>query len=588
MPIYNRQGEGAINELSIDTSDVLLDPYTNNPIYQFDSKYLFNSDLSKTSTGIGVVVNTSNEFNFNIKNRLNITLDESSMGEDVFFNGVKIDILNKNKQLIKDNFISGDIESIDFTEQNNIESFGSFNKNYGIRMSIDDQTNIYDHTSEYYVYGNELYIKNVQVNDSSGIFINYDPIEYQEYKPYSLDASSSEVLVGEENALYCSKFLQTLNNKNASLNIKVVFASGKQEKLKINWGDGNEDIIFYYNGNTFVGPGVTVTNTDPQDQKFLSIDDSILINGKTYEFTKNHTYNVNSLTTYPIAIEVAESSTSEYVEMLNNEILLPNAITPNGILISTGLISGSIDFELEFFNNENYTSFNKIDIYAKKSQGISIDQNDLIGSVDVLNSNEYGKYEFSIDDERIDPFFEYWITLVPYSDLGSGYAWNIGPYSITQEIIDTRIAVDVGEFRVMGLSSYSLTDIVEGFLTGINSNILIDELPLDTGILSCEYYANIINSQKDTCSLKLVLNNNLESDNQNRRSFHVSEYSVSENCFVDFTADLESTEDGDFLNLSGKINNTFGLTPDQSLSFYTIRRTAMAYDTGVINPILFE
>ena len=44
MPIYNRQGEGVINELSIDSSDVLLDPYTNNPIYQFDSKYLFNSE----------------------------------------------------------------------------------------------------------------------------------------------------------------------------------------------------------------------------------------------------------------------------------------------------------------------------------------------------------------------------------------------------------------------------------------------------------------------------------------------------------------------------------------------------------------
>jgi hypothetical protein len=510
------------------------------------------------------------------------------MGQDMFFDGIKIDILNKNKQLIKDNFISGNIEFIDFTEGNNIESFGSFNKNYGIRMSIDDQTNIYDHISEYYLYGNELYIKNIQVNDSSGIFINYDPIEYQEYQPYSLDESSLEVIVGEENALYPPKFLQTLNNKNVSLNIKVVFASGKQEKLKINWGDGDEDIIFYYNGNTFVGPGVTVTNTDPQDQNFLSIDGSMLINGKTYEFTKNHTYNVNSLTTYPVVIEVAESSTSEYVEVLNNEILLPNAIATNGILISTGLISGSIDFELEFFNNEDYTSFNKIDIYAKKNQGISIDENDLIESVNVLNSNEYGKYEFSIDDEKIDPFSQYWFTLVPYSNLGSGYAWNVGPYSIIQEIDDTRISVDVGEFRVMGISSYSFTDIVEGFLTGINANILIDELPLDTGILSCEYYANIINSQKDTCSLKLVLNNNLESNNQNRRNFHISEYSVSENCFVDFTADLEPSEDGDFLNLSGKINNTFGLEPNKSLSFYTIRRTAMAYDTGTINPILFK
>ena len=584
MAIYNKVGEGVVNQLSIDTADVLIDPYTNNPIYQFEPKYLLDSNLSKVASGISVVKNIDNEFIFNIKNRLNITLDERSMKDDAFFNGVKVDVLNKSGLTVLNNFTSGDVDSLVFTESENIGVFGSFNKDYGIRMTIDDKTNVLDHVSEYYLYGNPLYIKNIKASDYTGVFFNHDPIGYQTYKPCVLDLTDPAVLIGELNAAYSPKTLMTLNNKNVSLDMKVVFASGLKEKLKIKWGDGQEDVVFYYNGNTFVGPGVTVTNTNTGDINFLSINESIEINGKTYEFIKNHTYTVTNPTGFLISVEIAESNASDYVEALSGEAFLPNALTPTtGIRLSSEGISGSVDFEFEFYNDQNYTSFNKLDVYTSLSSGTpTLSNENLLLTENVFSLNEKNKYQMSLTDENIEPFIPYWFTFVPYSDLGSGYAWTIGPYAISQEIDETRIAADVGELRMMGERSYELNEILEGIIPG-ESITLIDELPTGSGILSCEYYVSAFNQKRDTCSLKLILNNNTESQNQSRKSLHLSQHSVSDNCFVGFLA-LKS---GDILGLVAKTTDFFGENPADSNVFYTIKRSVLVYDLEALNVIGF-
>lgn len=584
MPIYNKPGEGAINQLSIDTADVLIDPYTNNPIYQFQPKYLLDPNYNKVSTGIAVVKDLDTEFNFTVKNRLNITLDESSMQSDPFFKGLKVDILNKNKQIVSGNFASGSIDSLAFIEAQNTGVFGSFTKDYGVRVTIDDQTNVLDNVSEYYLYGNPLYIKNIKVSDYTGVFFNHDPIGNQTYKPCILNINEPNVLVGEVNAVYSSKALVTLDNKNVSIDMKVAFASGLKEKLKIKWGDGQEDVVFYYNGNTFVGPGVSVTNTNIADQKFLSIDSSMAINGKTYEFVKNHTYTVTTPTGFPISIEIAESNSSDYVETISNEAFLPNALElTTGIRLSSSGISGLIEFEFEFLNNQNYTSFDRLDIYVGLSSTPVISAENLTTSENLFSPDENNKYQISLNDTFIEPFVPYWFTFVPYSDLGSGYAWTVGPYAITQDVTDTRVSADVGELRIMGERSFQYTDMLEGLITGSDVTV-IDDFVLGTGILCCEYYVSAMNKNRDTCSLKIILNNNTESKVGARKSLHLSEYSVSDNCFLSFQA-------GEFQNafgLAAQTTNFFGENPADSVVFYSIRRNVLAYDLSALNAIGFE
>jgi hypothetical protein len=153
MAIFNKAGEGVVNQLSIDEADVLIDPYTQNPIYQFEPKFLLiEDDLSKVSTGIGVGLSVDTSFNFIISNRLGEVLDEDQeLQNDNFFNGVEVDILNKNGGLVFDNFAQGLINSIEFTKSDNISKFGSFQKDYGVGVKIFDKTNVGNHVSQYYV-----------------------------------------------------------------------------------------------------------------------------------------------------------------------------------------------------------------------------------------------------------------------------------------------------------------------------------------------------------------------------------------------------------------------------------------------------
>lgn len=587
MAIYNKPGEGVVNELSIDASDVLLDPYTQNPVYQFSPKYILNTNLSKVSSGIGVIRNVDNEFNFDIRNRYNTPLDESSMENDVFFNGIEIDILNKNKQTITGGFASGDLSSLEFTKNDNIEIFSSFTKDYGIRMKIDDQTNLSDHVSEYYVYGNPLYIKSVKVNDFSGEYINYDPIGlYQVYKPYVSSQSSFEVVQGEENLFYLPKLSLTSNDKNVSVNMKIVFASGKQEKLKINWGDGTEDNIFYYTSPTnFIGPGVTRTDTNTEDEILKDYDSLLLIDGKTYEFTKSHTYTPISLTGYPVSIGVAESNSADFEEILNNEVLLPSFITGAGIMISTGGISGSIEFEFEFLNDENYTSFDKIEIYGTGTNNSTLESDSFLHTEDLYSPDQYGKYQISLDAGSVQPNVNYWFTLLPYSQIATGYAWTVGPYLMQQDIDDSIEGelIEASMIILSGGTSSSTSTIIESLLSGTGFD-LIDTIDYNLGVLSSEYYINAVNQVKDVCSLKLLMNNNIEAYTENRKSLHLSEYSISDNCYLEFSG---STGTNSF-SLYGRINNTFGEPPEDTYAYVSLQRNLISYDTGILNDALEE
>ena len=585
MAIYNKAGEGAVNQLSIDTNDVLIDKYTNNPIYQFAPKYLLNNDLSKVSTGIGILLNKNGEFNFQIVNRSDVALDEYSMQSDSFFEGIKVDILNKNKTKVRDNFASGDLTLLPFSEEKNIEIFGSFTKDYGIRMSIDDQTNISDHVSEYYVYGNSLYTKNITVYAGDGVYFNNDPIgPFQVYTPYVIDRASYKV-GGEDNFYYIPKAIYTLNNKNLQLNLKIVFAYDLKEGFTMDWGDGSQTQAFYYNGNTFVGPGVTRTNTNTQDENFSELEDEI--NGKTYEFTINRTYNITNPSGFTINPLIKESSASQYTGENSFNILMASPISKAGIKISNDVASGEMNFEMNFLNNQNYTEFEKINIYADIIENHPITDDYLIKSEQAI-PNEDGTFTFSLGEDDLDYFKEYFFTIVPYSSLGSGYAWKIGPYYLSTDdgaIEDTRTESEVGTLIIKGTTSFTTTEVEEYFINA--TPFIIDYLPLENGLLCSEYTVGAINKNKDICSTKLIVTNQSENVNSDD-DYHLSQYALSDNQFIDYFINREIVEDEDSIALYAYNNGSLGTDPASVSTFLSIEKKALVYDTGFLDTTLFQ
>ena len=570
MAIYNKPGDGAINELNIDADDVLTDIYTNNSVYQFDAKYLFNPDLSKVSTGISVILNKDSTFNFKILNRANDFLDESSMEVDTFFEGIKIDILNKNKQKVFDNFANGNLTSLSFLEQNNIEIFQSLNKEYGIRMSIDDKTSISDHVSEYYVYGNNLYIKDITVQAAAGIYFNKDPKNFQSYEPTIIDNSSNEIN-GTDNPYYMAKSEFTLNNNNVTLSVKIVFAYDLKEGFTIDWGDDSQDEIFYYNGNTFIGNGVTVTNTNVNDENFSSLGETI--NGKTYEFTKSHSYTVTQPTSYTVTHGVKESSSSEYTEGDSLDILLPNVMSPFGVQLSNSGVNGVINFDINFLNDPTYTNFDSVAIYASTSENFTISEDNLVKR-DLIFSSDGQSQTISVAGEDINYFQFYWFTIIPYSSFGSGYAWNIGPYTLSTESgeeEETKESLDAGLLTILGDKTAIDREIEEYY---INENpIQIDYIPTGFGIMSCQYFINAINRNKDICSTKLILTNQSENENTTN-PYHLTQYAISDNQFIDYFVEEGVVNDEGSLILYAY--------PEQIQSFLTVEKATMGYDTGIL------
>lgn len=560
MAIFNKAGEGVVNQLSIDEADVLIDPYTQNPIYQFEPKFLLiEDDLSKVSTGIGVGLSVDTSFNFIISNRLGEVLDEDQeLQNDNFFNGVEVDILNKNGGLVFDNFAQGLINSIEFTKSDNISKFGSFQKDYGVGVKIFDKTNVGNHVSQYYVYRNPLYVSGVSVVDKNGTYNNPQPIGYQTYVPTLIQGEFENAIPVGSNYFHIPSYKLTIDDTNVELKLKIVFAYQKQEALKVTWDDSTESNPFYYNNGTFVGPGVTVTNTSTNDLIFRNIGLTNL-NGKTYEFTINHNYTAPDPKNYIISIKIDDIDLTAFQEIYSFQAFMPNGFsdpiggTSNGILLSKETVSGDINFQVNFANNTEYTSYDKVSVYGRQNNSsVEINETYFIKDISILGTNSQ-IINFTISDSEIKPTTNYWFYLVPHSESATGMPWKIGPYQVERAIVDDRADVGGKSFTTNGLRSFAYSEIREGDLQGFDVSI-IDKIPFGSGILSCEYFCSIQSDNADTCSSKLILTNNFENTDPDKWSYHLSQYAISDKSFVDYFIE-EGDED---LILKCQMNENVG------------------------------
>lgn len=567
MPIYTKPGEGAVNQLLIDSEDVLIDPYTQNPIYQFEKKYLFNEDLNKVSTGISVGLSANTNFQFDIANRLDQILTDSNIEDDAFFNGIKVDILNKNGQLIFNDYTGGFINTFDFTKEENISKFGEYQKDFGIKVNIDDKTNLSDHVSEFYVYKNPLYIQNISVADKDGLYFNPQPIGYQSYVPTVEQGQYLTVTTIGENSFYIQKYILTINDKNILFNFKIVFSNQTQESIKINWGDSTENIPFYYNNGVFVGPGVTVTDTAGNDLIFLNAGIN-QINGKTYEFTASHDYLSNDPQNYILSILLDDINLTQYQQLTSYQAFIPNAFTANGngILVSKESISGKIDFKVNFLNDPSFTSFDKISIYGRDSSNVLIDSAYFIKDAPLYSSDSNNNYNFYIGNEEIKTNKNYWFYLVPHSESATGFAWKVGPYKLDKAIVDTRADIAGKSFTTQALKSFSYSEVKEGELLNFDESV-IDKIEIGSGILCCEYLASVISDNKDVCSSKIIITNNFENLDESKQQYYITEYAVSENSFIDYFVE----ESGSNLLFKAKINNNIDSV--DPTAFYVVHKT---------------
>ena len=144
----------------------------------------FETDLTVDTgnlnlTGLGSGVYTIGEtvtLQTSVIDRIGNSLNTvSSITEDSFVKSLKISILDEDR-----NIIYGDYKtdyknpSFTFTKQENIDLFGSFTKNFGVRFTVENQDGG-SHDTDFLLYGNRLSIDKIYVSASGGTYLDENP-----------------------------------------------------------------------------------------------------------------------------------------------------------------------------------------------------------------------------------------------------------------------------------------------------------------------------------------------------------------------------------------------------------------------------
>jgi hypothetical protein len=139
------------------------------PLYEFQPSFTVDqTDLSLTSTGSGVHLNKAVTVDLGILDRVSGTVGSNrDFLSNAYVNNINVDILNIDGTVKYQDFLT-DYKSNAFTitEYDNINTFGRYTKDFGVRATVSDSTQT--HTSEFYLYGNALEFSGITIRDSTG------------------------------------------------------------------------------------------------------------------------------------------------------------------------------------------------------------------------------------------------------------------------------------------------------------------------------------------------------------------------------------------------------------------------------------
>jgi hypothetical protein len=150
--------------------------YTTLPtLHEFDVvPPVTGANLANVSTGSGVHLYKDVTLTFSdiVDRQGNNLLTQEQLQNNIFFEGFDIDILDSRGGMAFTGYKSGvKSRTFTFTEQENIEVFGSYQSDFGVRYAVQDQ-NGSEQISEFYLYANVPQVESVYVTDSSGQFLN--------------------------------------------------------------------------------------------------------------------------------------------------------------------------------------------------------------------------------------------------------------------------------------------------------------------------------------------------------------------------------------------------------------------------------
>lgn len=137
---------------------------------EFEPSYTFdNTNIGSLGLGSGVHLEKDVTFKASVigrDGRLLATAED--MARSPYLNGVIFDIIDTDGAMVYKNYFSGYKSSIKITEEENIKLFGSYQKDFGVRVTTLDSVLGEAGKAEIYAYGNALYLDSLTVADDDG------------------------------------------------------------------------------------------------------------------------------------------------------------------------------------------------------------------------------------------------------------------------------------------------------------------------------------------------------------------------------------------------------------------------------------
>ena len=361
-------------------------------LYEFSGEYTYDTgDTTVTGTGSGVHLNRDVSFTFDILDRSSNKLTNSiDINNNPFIGDMAVSIINTGGSVVYPNYYSGTARrTFTFKEQDNIDVFGSYQKDFGVLVDLKDNTaSAFD--AEFYAYGNNSEIESITITDGSGVttYQNYIGIEWS---GSSITESSGQVPKG----------FWDLDRTNAKFTLNdFANSSGDYSQDQSATATGyvtapdDTDLTLYWDA-------VNISESENADYDIgtIEFDGVNVFGGRSVGdgngITPNYTYGNGSV--------VIPSGTSLEIEInydnIDNQwqdtyfgIELNVSIEPNPTTTITSTtpsgITGYMLANVEFLNDPQYTKLKSIDVYTGSSTGIVENEESFLTSIPILTQEK--------------------------------------------------------------------------------------------------------------------------------------------------------------------------------------------------------
>lgn len=339
-------------------------------MYEFETFFDVNTgDLTRIFSGSGVHLNKDVTFSFGlIDQQTNTVSNDQQLIANPLINNISFDILNSSGSVVVPNYLSGGTtRSITITESENQSIFGTYTKDFGVRLIMSNYLDNEKFTGVFQAFGNTPNITSFTVSDDyfSAIDQSFDEIpvyvaignnlKYVAFDRYDIYASTEdEIVIYNDPAMPIKNnpsflYSQKVHNVDNILNISIKPVGldyNTPYYFKIvpysNLGSGN---IISFGPKSFIkeGSGDPLITVSSNQFELFDGGESMILGYTTGAISGPDPYPIDFIETglyntflYTSQIQTGDIFTSSELKLSLNTtgtVLIENSINNNGQLI---------------------------------------------------------------------------------------------------------------------------------------------------------------------------------------------------------------------------------------------------------------